>query len=356
MPMHPTRTRTRTLRLGAALVAGALLTAACGGGDDEDAAPKPTTTTAPTTTAPPAAQPASGAPLTGLAITDPAKVARPALIVKIDNAPKGRPQEGINQADIVVEEGVEGGITRLAAIFHSQDIAEVGPVRSARSTDIAIAHELQRPLFAYSGANDTFQKLVNAAPLINVGQNARPGAYFRKSGRPQTYNLWARMSELFAAAPADATPPKPLFQYRAEGEASVGDPAGGVKMEWRDKVLTAVEWRWDAASSTWRRTQNGTEHVDAGGGAVQPKNVVVQFVPYKDTGQRDRSNTIVPEAELVGTGEFWALSDGKVVKGTWTKTALEAPTTYVDGAGQPLKLTPGQTWLELPKPGSGALL
>lgn len=350
MTNHP-----RSIRLAAGLVAAALLTAACGGGDDEKAA-EPTTTTAPTTTAPPAETPAAGAPLTGLAVTDPAKVARPALIVKIDNAPKGRPQEGINQADIVVEEGVEGGITRLAAIFHSQDIGEVGPIRSARSTDIAIAHELQRPLFAYSGANATFQKLVNAAPLINVGQDANPGAYFRKSGRPQTYNLWARMPQLFEKAPADATPPHPLFQYRAEGEPAVGEPVGGVKMEWRDKVLTAVEWRWDAESSTWRRKQNGTDHVDAGGGAVQPKNVVVQFVPYKDTGQRDRSNTIVPEAELVGTGEMWAFVDGKVIKGTWTKTAMEAPTTYVDGAGQPLKLTPGQTWLELPKPGTGALL
>jgi hypothetical protein len=344
----------RSIRFAAGLLAAALLTAACGGDDDEKA--PATTTTAPTTTAPPAETPAAGAPLTGLAVSDPSKVARPALIVKIDNAPKGRPQEGINQADIVVEEGVEGGITRLAAIFHSQDIDEVGPIRSARSTDIAIAHELQRPLFAYSGANATFQRLVNEAPLINVGQDANPGAYFRKSGRPQTYNLWARMPQLFEKAPADATPPHPLFQYRLEGEESVGEPVGGVKMEWRDKVLTAVEWRWDTESGTWRRKQNGTDHVDAGGGAVQPKNVVVQFVPYRDTGQRDRSNTIVPEAELVGTGEMWAFVDGKVIKGTWSKPDMAAPTAYVDGAGQPLKLTPGQTWLELPKPGSGALI
>src|SRR5688500_2411294 len=130
---------------------------ACGGGDD-DAAPKATTATAPTTTAPPAPTPTSGAPLTGLAVTDPAKVARPALIVKLDNAPKGRPQEGINQADVVVEVGVEGGITRFAAIFHSQDIPEVGPIRSARSTDIAIASELNRPLFAYSGATATLAR------------------------------------------------------------------------------------------------------------------------------------------------------------------------------------------------------
>ena len=86
---------------------------------------------------------------------------------------------------------------------------------------------------------------------------------------------------------------------------------------------------------------------------MSPKNVVVQFVPYKDTGQRDRSNTIVPEAELVGTGEMWAFSDGKVIKGTWNKPALEAPTTYLGADGQPIKLTPGQTWLELPEARNG---
>ncbi len=348
-----TRSIRGPVRLAAAVLAAATLTAGCGGGKKEAAV---TTTTAPTTTAPPAANPATGAPLTGLAVTDPANVARPALIVKLDNAPKGRPQAGINQADVVVEEGVEGGITRFAAIFHSQEIDEVGPVRSARSTDIAIASELNKPLFAYSGANATFQGLVDRAPLVNVGQNARPGAYFRKSGRPQTYNLFARMADLFAAAPTGSGPPPPLFTYRAEGEASAGDPAGGVAMEWRDKVLTAVEWRWDAGSGTWRRKQNGTDHVDAGGGAVQPKNVVVQFVTYRDTGQRDRSNTVVPEAELVGQGELWVFSDGKVIKGTWKKADTAAPTSYLDAAGQPVKLTPGQTWLELPKPGTGKLL
>jgi len=354
MPMfHPNRTtrpnRTRQLAVGLSLAA--VLTAACGGGDKKETAkPKLDPTTTSTTAAP--APTGTGAPLTGLA-ADPAKLARPALIVKLDNAPKGRPQAGINQADVVVEEGVEGGITRFATIFHSQDAEEVGPVRSARSTDIAIASELGRPLFAYSGANATFQGLVDKAPLVNVGQGAKAGAYFRKSGRPATYNLWARMADLFAGAPADLSPPKPLFEYRAEAEPSVGDPAGGVRLEWRDKVLTEVQWSWDAGAGVFRRKQNGTDHVDATGAPVGAKNVVVQFVPYKDTGQRDRSNTIVPEAELVGTGELWVFSDGKIVKGMWAKTDVAAPTTYTDSAGKPVKLTPGQTWLELPKPGDG---
>lgn len=341
-------------RVAVALALAATLSGACGGGDKD---PAPTAKDEPTTTteAPVAVPAGGGAPLTGLA-ADPAKTARPALIVKIDNAPKGRPQAGINQADVVVEEGVEGGITRFAAIFHSQDVAEVGPVRSARSTDIAIASELNRPLFAYSGANAAFQALVEKAPLVNVGQNARPGAYFRKKGRPDTYNLWARMGDLFAAAPQGAPPPPPLFTYRAEGEASAGEAAGGVKFEFRDKVVTAVEWRWDSGAGVWRRKQNGTDHVDDTGAPVGPRNVVIQFAEYKNTGQVDRSGTQVPEAQLIGQGEAWAFVDGKVVKGKWIKPASAEATKFVDAAGAPIKLTPGQTWLELPKPGTASLL
>jgi hypothetical protein len=88
---------------------------------------------------------------------------------------------------------------------------------------------------------------------------------------------------------------------------------------------------------------------------VQAKNVVVQFTTYHDTGYRDRSNTVVPEADLVGNGEAWLLSDGKVVKGTWSKADANASTEFKDAAGAPFKLTPGQTWLELPKPGLGRL-
>src|SRR5687768_5936873 len=138
----PTSHTTRTRRLAVAVSVAALLTAACGGDKkkEEVVTPPPLDPTTTSTTAPPA-RVGTGARLTGLA-ADPAKLARPALIVKLDNAPKGQPQAGILQADVVVEEGVEGGITRFAAIFHSQDSEEVGPVRSARSADIAIASEL----------------------------------------------------------------------------------------------------------------------------------------------------------------------------------------------------------------------
>ena len=337
-----TTLRTTTWRAAAPIVAAVVL-AACSGGDDKSSAPKKTTTTGPTTTV--LAAPA-GHPLTGL----PGDVKqRPALVVKIDNAPKGRPQAGLNQADVVFEEGVEGGITRLAVVFHSQDIGEVGPVRSARTTDILLSAPLNRPLFAWSGANADFVKRVREAPLVDVGVDIRSGPYFRKPGRPSLYNLFARYAQLYEGA--SGGPPPALFTYRAAGEPAAGSPATKAHMEWRDKVQTIVDWEWDAGAASWVRTQNGTPHVDADGARVAAKNVVIQLVTYHDTGYRDQSNSIVPEADLIGEGEVLVLTEGKVIKGRWKKDTLERPIIYTDEAGAPIKLTPGITWVELPKPG-----
>lgn len=332
-------------RLLPVLAALALVLAACGGGAKK--AEPTTTTSGPSTTAPAAA---GGAPLTGL--DAPAeRLGRPALLVKVDNAPKGRPQGGINGADVVVEEMVEGGVTRLAAIFHSQDPGQVGPVRSFRTTDLALAAQLGKPLLSYSGANADFEAQARQANIVNVGHNSMSGAYQRVRGRPAPYNLFVDTGAL-RVKDGEGTPPPRWFSYRPSGQAGAGGPAAGVALEYRGRVITSVDWAWDPGSGTWQRSQNGSPHVDAAGARVAPRNVVVQFVSYRDTGYRDQSGEPVPEAELVGEGEAWVFSDGKLQKGRWSKPDAATPTRFVDGAGQPLLLTPGPTWLELPRPGT----
>ena len=312
----------------------ALGLSACSGGGDA----KPTTTTAAPTSTTAAAGPVH--PLTGLP-GEPAN--RPALIVKIDNAPKARPQAGLGEADLVVEEAVEGGVTRLFTVFHSQVPGDVGPVRSARSTDIALAAQLGRPLFAYSGANNVFLQQVRAAPLQDVGIERATGAYRRDKGRPAPYNLFSTGEALFAAATGEVAAPPPLFEY---GDLPSGArPTEGLHLEFRGRVVTAVDWRWDAATSRWVRTQNGTAHVTAAGAQVSAPNVLVQVVQYSDTGIRDQSGEPVPEAQLNGEGRALLLRDGQVIEGRWSR---EGPrTVFRTASGEPLLLTPGPTWLEL---------
>ena len=336
-------------RLGVvAAVVLALLGAACGGGDDKDEAATSTTEPEPSSTTGPAVA-ANASPLTGLPI-DPAVPARSVLMVKIDNAPKARPQAGINEADVVVEEGVEGGVTRFATLFHSKDAASVGPVRSARSTDLLIARQLGRPLFAYSGANAVFAGLVRQAPLVDVGIGRFPANYRREPGRPAPYNLFSDTPSLFASAAGDVTPPAPLFSYRSPGEAppeAGSEPARPVEAVWKLNITTTVVYRWDEATTTFPRTTDGRPHLDAAGVQVAPENVVFQVVGYRNTGLVDRSGAAVPEAELIGEGEAWVLTGGRLVKGHWTRPTEGHTTTYTLPSGEPIRLTPGRTWVEL---------
>lgn len=330
------------------------LAAACSGGDDKEAT---TTSQGPTTTVSTLAAVPNTYPLTGLP-SDPARAGRPGLMVKLDNAdtkgkPGGRPQAGINEADVVVEEGVEGGVTRFAAIFHSADAPTVGPVRSARSTDIIFAAQLGKPLFAYSGANAVFAELLRTSSLVDVGVGRIPDIYRREKGRPALYNLFSGTDAMVARAPAGATPPAPLFVYRAVGEpAPAGEPAPVVQALWKDKVRTEVVYEWDPAAKGFARTQNGTPHVDAAGKRVTPENVVLQLVPYRNTGLRDRSGAEVPEAELIGEGDLVVLTDGKLIRGRWSRPDAAAITRYKDASGAMIRLTPGRTWVELVPPGN----
>lgn len=337
--------------LPALLGLATLVVAACSRDASDRAAPPPPATSVP----PPPSAVLAGevAPLTGLAEPDPARRQRAALVVKIDNAPKARPQTGLNQADVVVEEMVEGGVTRLAAIFHSADADPVGPVRSARSTDIPIVSALNRPLFAYAGANAVFLQQVRTAPLVDVGYDAVPGAYRRTRDRQAPYNLYSATPALFGRAPASAVAPPALFVYRPGGQPADGEPVRRAHVQYRGRVVTDVVYEWNG--SGFARTQNGTAHVDAAGAQVAPANVVIQFVDYHDTGLVDRSNTGVPEGQLVGEGEAWVLSDGKVVRGRWSKPDPAAVTRYTTGAGAPVALTPGRTWVELAPPGTALL-
>ncbi|MDP8976731.1 MAG: DUF3048 domain-containing protein [Actinomycetota bacterium] len=344
------RSRPKVGRTWAPVLAGLCLLVACKANTKSDEALPPAVPTSPTPSGP-------VSPLTGLPI-EPALAGRPTLVVKIDNAPKARPQAGLVEADVVVEEEVEGGITRFAALFHSRDAANVGPVRSARSTDILITSALNRPLFAYSGANLAFQHLIARSPLIDAGVDRFPQEYRRESRRPSPYNQFSSTPGLFSHVPPGAGPPPPLFAFRQAGQAvdaAGAAPVTGVDVEFRGVVVIGVQYRWDAASGTWRRSQDGGPHVDVGGVQVAPRNVVVQLANYRNTAFKDQSGAPVPEAELVGEGEAWVLTDGKMVRGRWRKTAPGAVTEYLDPSGAPIRLTPGPTWIELARPGKAAV-
>lgn len=300
---------------------------------------------------------ASILPLLG---TDGEVPARSVLAVKIDGTERGRPQSGLAQADIVYEELTEGGLTRLLALYHSQDPETMGPVRSARSTDIALLAPLSDPLFSWSGANATFQAAVEAADLVDVGLAAVPEAYERNTQRRAPYNLYASPEELRSAGAelAEVRPPSPLFSYLGSGDvpdSSDVEEAGGVTLSGAG-LSTSIEWDWDDEAGLWLRSQDGTPHVDADGDRVTATNVLVWMTPYQDTGLTDSAGNPVPEAMTVGEGDALLLTAGRAQPGRWNRSSEGAPAVFTDTDGAQLRLTPGRTWVEVLPPGSASVL
>ena len=285
-------------------------------------------------------------------MADPAVLSRPALIVKIDAAFQARPQSGLDHADVVVEERVEGGIVRFMAIFQSQDTDPVGPVRSVRSTDPPVVAPLGG-LFAYSGGIAPFVALLHATGVVDVGASAAGGAYYRTSDRPAPHNLYTSTAALRSHTPPGLSPPPPLFSYLSPGEMFAPAEVSSVSYVQVHMSGSSVgEWDWDATTGRWRRSTDGTPQWLGDGTQETVTNVVVQFVPYRNTGQVDPARHPVDEAVVTGSGAALVLSQGSLASATWSKPEAGDVTTYRDANGAPLRLTPGPTWVMLSPVGS----
>lgn len=306
---------------------------------------KPTTTQQPTTTVAPIA---SKIPISALGSLTGLRSGpnRPALAVKIDNSAAARPQSGINEADVVMEELVEFGLTRLIAIYHSNDPATVGPVRSARTSDIHLLSNLNQPLFSYSGANEGVLKQLKGADLRLAGAPNLASGYTRSSSRRAPHNLFVSPSKLRANVGGAGDAPA-MFAYRPAGSAAINGarPKSGVSVKFGAET---VAYTWNGVG--WIRTISGRPHTDSTGKVVAPENVVVRFIDYRQSAIDARS----PEAIAVGSGSVWVLTDGALIEGTWSQASVDGPTRYADADGEPILLTPGRTWVALAKPGTAS--
>lgn len=349
-------------RVALALATSLLIVACGGGGDDEDGAAdttepgvETTTTTAQLlatdetaeSTTSEVAEPDTGPvlPLTGLA----GSADRPALAVKIDNHPSARPQVGLNQSDLVIEEVVESNLTRFIAVFHSQDSDPVGPVRSARTQDVVLLAHLGTPLFANSGGNaGTMSAVRSSDDLVNANVDAIPGAYYREgSPRFAPHNLFSNTSDLYAGASDPSGRPPQLFTYLGADDPTPqwAVPTTGVELAYGG--VTAI-FTWNDAVGGWARTQSGTPHVDGDDVQIAPVNVVVLETEYG----RSAADAGSPEARVTGSGRAWVFTQGTVQTGTWAREVPQDVATLTSDSGDTMVLTPGTTWVALPRSGN----
>ena len=342
------RNRTSLALIAAASVLAPVLASCGGGGGTADGSAD--TSVASVSTDP--AAPAVVYPLTGLPVDDAAKAGRPALVAKIDNHPNARPQAGLNKADIVIEENVEG-LTRFAAVFHSDGSDPVGPLRSGRTQDKIFLGSYNKPLFMWSGGNYRVTQVINKSDLVNIGHSASRGkaGYYREKTRKIPHNLYASTTKGWTLAPEGSGPPPAQFLYRGVSDAmpSTAVPVDGAKVSMYN---VKVYWKWDAASGQFLRyTENvkrelephmsaeGTTPVDQ----VNAKNVVVLYCTYKRSWADRKS----PEAQTTGKGDGFVLTNGTIIPITWTRAEQTDVFTFTDSSGAVVRMTPGRTWIEL---------
>ena len=338
-------------RVAAIFAASAALALVSGCGHPKAAAistiPTTSTTTVPTTTT---TRPVPVCPLTGAPAPGGAIPQRAAIAVKVENLAAARPQWGLDYADIVFEEPVEGGITRFIAVYQCHTTSRIEPVRSARFVDADILQPLGKILFGYSGA---IQPVVNqidstGSLLEDVGFGKAPTAYSSDPTRVSPHDLETSTAALYKAAKSLGYPLKnvPPAYFKYGSLPTGGKPVSSVHI---DFPLDVTSWQWDPGTGRWLRSYSDTGLAMQGDNVqVSAANVVIMHVvEYPTPYLEDPTGAHEEELQLTGTGPAWIFRNGLEFKGTWKRPSLTQAATFVGADGAQITLTPGNTWEEL---------
>ena len=269
------------------------------------------------------------------------------LVVKIDDTVSARPQIGIDRADVVYIEQVEGGLTRLAAVFSSEIPTLIGPIRSARISDIEILAQYGRVVFAYSGAQSKMLPVISAANLNDYGaQRQSPTIYTRDESRTSPTNMVLRADLLLEKVRSDG---REIAKSRSVGW-NFGDlPTGGVaitgaKISW---PAATYDLTWSIQEERWLISNNGIPNMSATGSQHGPATFVIQIVEILPSEYGDKFGGVTPYSKTVGTGTGFVLRDGKYFPATWSRPDELSGTTWQALDGSELAFARGQVWIAL---------
>lgn len=266
------------------------------------------------------------------------------LAVKVDNVPAARPQSGLADADIVCTEQVEAGLSRILAVFASTIPATIGPVRSARESDIELLRQFGEPALAFSGVQHRLLPLLRKAPLRLLSPGELGDGYERHADRSAPHNLYLRGRRAERAASGASAPRDIGFRF---GEA----PEGG-----RDTARETVRYpaasftfTWSKERRRWLVEMDGTpaRHGADGDRGPEPATVVIQYVTVRPSAYRDSGGSVTPYTETVGSGRARVLRDGKAYEAHWSRPSAGGGTTFTTAQGHGLPFARGPVWVAL---------
>jgi hypothetical protein len=271
----------------------------------------------------------------------------PLLVVKIDDTNSARPQIGLEDADVVYIEQVEGGLTRLAAVFSSRIPIRVGPVRSARISDIEIMSQYGRVAFAYSGAQKKLLPVISTANVQDLGaQRQSPTIYTTDPSRNQPYAMVLR-ADLLMQKIIDSS-------YVVDSAKTIGfifgeKPIGGIATETVEVNWPAARYQgqWSSQENRWLLSHNGSINVADSGIVLGPTTFIIQMVSITPSEYGDKFGGVTPFSQTIGTGKAYVLRDGERFETTWNRAFADSGTTFTMADGSQLNFAAGQIWVAL---------
>ena len=287
-------------------------------------------------------------PLTGKPAPGGEVPRRPVLAVKVENTTDAYPLAGLQTADVVYEELVEGGITRFMALYQCKEAKKVGPVRSARTTDPKVLIQYDpRSVIAFSGGQSAVVNAVERSGLVSFDEDSGGDAFWRDTERFEPHNLFVNTAKLRARSEKQTVgegAPRRLFPFDA-AVPTVGKRVSQVSMAFSTSV--DATWRWDNGAGRWQRMYQDAPMALDTGTVITAANVIIQQVVVTEGNLVDVLGYHSPEVELTGSGKAWILRDGKLIAGTWSRPVMGAVTKFVTKTGEIIPLAPGNTWIEL---------
>jgi hypothetical protein len=282
-------------------------------------------------------------PLTDEKPKDESAIDRPAVAVKIENNPVAYPLSGLEDAEVVYEELVEGGITRFMAIYHCTDSAQAGPVRSARLIDPAIMKPYTS-ILAFAGANDIVDQALNDAELVLLTEGSEGFQRVPREGITAEHTLYVDTRPVRKAGQEEfGDPPPELFSF--------GDIPDGAKKTSSINIefsgVTHVRFDWDGEE--WLRFDREAPLLDDSGDQIGVDNVLIEehdielSTEIVDTA----GNPSVEISDQTGSGRAVLFRDGRAITGTWNRESIEDPVSFETKDGEDMTLKRGTTWIEL---------
>lgn len=288
------------------------------------------------------------APEKKLKIVDQDSKERP-IAVMIDNQTQALPHAGLQDAYMVYEAIVEGGITRLMAVYKGASTSLIGPVRSSRHYYLDYALE-NDAIYAHYGWSDRAKGDISSLGIDNLnGITNAPNAYYRDQKRYAPHNVFTSMENLKKEASEKSylltTSESLLLNYKVD-EFGLDKNEGAIvanNVVIRYSNYHTTTYQYDVTNKVYLRSMNGKIHQDAvTGNQYTAKNIIVEKVANQAFDSYGRQ-----ELQNIGTGDGYYLTNGYAIPITWSKTSRGAKTVYKTLQGKEINVNDGNTYIQI---------